>query len=170
MLAAMLTAMAAYRRLASPLVMALAACVAGLIGFGLIISTGIHRSVPMFAAGAAIIGFANGLFLIGTLSIVMVLADTQTAGLYVGLWGLVQTTATGIGTLIGGLTRDAAMRASANVTTGYTTFYSIELVLTVITAALLLVMLRRRTVSVEDARARQQHASVFVGLTDIPGG
>jgi len=170
MLAAMLAAMAAHRRLASPLVLSLAACIAGLIGFGLIISTGLHRSAPIFAVGAGIIGFANGLFLIGTLSIVMALADTQTAGLYVGLWGLVQTTATGIGTLIGGLTRDAAMRASASVTTGYTTFYSIELVLTVITAALLLVMLRRRTVSFEDARARQQHSSVFVGLTDIPGG
>jgi BCD family chlorophyll transporter-like MFS transporter len=99
----------------------------------------------------------------------MSLAETQTAGLYVGLWGLVQTTATGIGTLIGGLTRDAATQASASVVTGYTTFYSIELALTVLTAVLLLVMLRRRATSSDEARA-QQHSSVFVGLTDIPGG
>jgi len=169
MLVAMLVAMATHRRFKSPLYMALLACVAGFLGFGLVIATSLHRSVGIFGAGASIIGFANGLFLIATSSIVMSLAEVQTAGLYVGLWGLVQTTASGIGTLIGGLTRDAAMRASANVATGYTTFYSIELVLTVVTAALLLVMLRRRTVS-DEARERQQHESVFVGLTDIPGG
>jgi BCD family chlorophyll transporter-like MFS transporter len=169
MLIAMLTAMATHRRFASPLHMALLACAAGLLGFGFVISTSLHQSVSVFAAGAGVIGFANGLFLIATLSIVMSLAETQTAGLYVGLWGLVQTTATGIGTLIGGLTRDAATQASASVVTGYTTFYSIELALTVLTAVLLLVMLRRRATSSDEARA-QQHSSVFVGLTDIPGG
>lgn len=170
MLVAMLTAMATHRRFATPLHMALVACAAGLLGFAIVISTSLHQSAVWFAAGAGVIGFANGMFLIATLSIVMSLAETQTAGLYVGLWGLVQTTATGIGTLIGGLTRDAATQASASVTTGYTTFYSIELLLTMLTAVLLLVMLRRGVVSSAAAHARQQHASVFVGLTDIPGG
>jgi MFS transporter, BCD family, chlorophyll transporter len=170
MLLAMIFAARAHRRFATPLHMAVLACGVGVIGFGLIIGTSLHQSVPLFATGAGVIGVANGLFLISTLSIVMALAETDTAGLYVGLWGLVQTTATGIGTLIGGLTRDTAMRASQSLMTGYTTFYSVELVLTIVTAVLLIVMLRMRSTSQDLFQPQPQNQSVFVGLTDIPGG
>jgi BCD family chlorophyll transporter-like MFS transporter len=168
MLSAMLIATRFHRNFAKPLSLAIIGCFVGMVGFILIISTSLHHSVPVFATGAFIIGLANGLFLIATLSIVMNLAETKTAGLYVGLWGLVQTTASGIGTLIGGLTRDAAFRASDSVVIGYTVFYSIELILTLVTVVLLWIMLRNRNAT--DDTTQPQTRSVFAGLTDIPGG
>jgi BCD family chlorophyll transporter-like MFS transporter len=168
MLSAMLIATRFHRNFAKPLSLAIIGCFVGMVGFILIISTSLHHSVPVFATGAFIIGLANGLFLIATLSIVMNLAETKTAGLYVGLWGLVQTTASGIGTLIGGLTRDAAFRASDSVVIGYTVFYSIELILTLVTVVLLWIMLRNRKAT--DDTTQPQTRSVFAGLTDIPGG
>jgi BCD family chlorophyll transporter-like MFS transporter len=165
MLLAMALATWLYRRLASPLYLALLAMAVSLLGFTCIIGASAWNSVQALSAGAAVLGLANGLFLISTLSIVLTMADKNTAGLYVGVWGLVQTTAIGVGTLVGGLTRDAAMRASDNVSTGYTTFYSLELALAVLTGVLLLVLLRA------SVPARQpQHSSVFAGLSDIPGG
>jgi BCD family chlorophyll transporter-like MFS transporter len=172
MLVAMLIASRVHRNFASPLQLAMIGCFIGLISMSLIISTSVHRLVPVFVLGTFTIGVANGLFLISTLSIVMRLAEIKTAGLFVGLWGLVQTTATGIGILIGGLTRDAAIRASTNLEFGYTAFYGIEWVLLIVTLALLWVMLRNRK-SIENANAQQsipQRDSVFAGLTDIPGG
>jgi MFS transporter, BCD family, chlorophyll transporter len=170
MLLAMLLATWLHKRLASPLTLALAACFVGMAGFGLVIGTASMQSVPVFALGAGVIGLANGLFLIATLSIVVALADAETAGLYVGIWGLVQTTATGVGTLIGGLMRDVATRVSASVTAGYLTFYSIELVLCVVTALLLIVLLRAQFGSKALFETRARAGSVFAGLTDIPGG
>jgi MFS transporter, BCD family, chlorophyll transporter len=170
MLIAMVLATMLYRRLASPLWIALIACVVGIVGFGLVISTSQLHSIEAFSLGAGVIGLANGLFLISTLSIVVSIAETETAGLYVGLWGLVQTTAIGIGTLLGGLTRDTAMRASNNVLTGYTTFYGAELVLCALTGLLVLVMLRMQHSLSPVATQRGKAASVFAGLTEIPGG
>lgn len=169
MLSAMLIASRVHRRFSTPLMLAMIGCVIGAAGMLLIISTSSTRSVPTFAAGTFTVGLASGLFLISTLSIVMGLAEVKTAGLYVGLWGLVQTTAVGIGTLIGGLTRDAAVRASSNIVFGYTAFYGIELVLLIVTLGLLWMMLRRRR---SDAALQPipQRDSVFAGLTDIPGG
>ncbi len=170
MLLAMLVATRLYKQLKSPLTLALIACGVGIIGFSLIVGTAALHSVTMFGIGASVIGLANGLFLISTLSIVVALADTETAGLFVGLWGLVQTTATGIGTLIGGLMRDSATRASESITTGYVTFYSLELVLCAVTAAMLIVLMRARFGSTTLFEASTKRASVFTGLTDIPGG
>jgi hypothetical protein len=78
--------------------------------------------------------------------------------------------ATGIGTLIGGLMRDVAARASGSVAAGYLTFYSIELVLCVVTALMLLVLLRVQFGSKPLLESRARAGSVFAGLTDIPGG
>jgi BCD family chlorophyll transporter-like MFS transporter len=170
MLLAMLLAAWLHKRIFSPLTLALAACFVGMLGFGLVIGTASLQSTAAFALGASVIGLANGLFLIATLSIVVALADTETAGLYVGIWGLVQTMATGIGTLIGGLMRDVAARASGSVAAGYLTFYSIELVLCAVTALMLLVLLRVQFGSKPLLESRARAGSVFAGLTDIPGG
>jgi MFS transporter, BCD family, chlorophyll transporter len=163
MLAAMLIASRVVPKLESPLPVTLAGCVIGMVGFALITFTAQLKSIPLFAAGAVVIGLANGLFLISTLSLVMSLAETRTAGLYVGLWGLVQTTAMGLGSITGGGVRDLAVRVFGDVAVGYTTVYTAEMVLLVVTFVLLVLMPRKAFV------ARPMENSVFAGLTDIPG-
>ena len=167
MLIAMAIAWRVVPKLDSPLPVALAGCVIGLIGFALIVFAGADKSIAIFASGACVIGVANGLFLISTLAIVMSLADTKTAGLYVGMWGLVQTSAAGLGALAGSNLRDIIARTTGNLTQGYTSIYMIEMVLIGL-ALVLLVVMPREAFALHD-KAREKGSSAFAGLTDIPG-
>jgi MFS transporter, BCD family, chlorophyll transporter len=163
MLLAIVIAWQLIPRMQSPLVIALAACMVGLAGFTLITFASQSVSVLVFGAGAFVVGIANGLFLITTLSLVMSLADIKTAGLYVGMWGLVQTTAAGLGSLLGSNVRDIVTQLTGSVIDGYTTVYAGEMVMLVLATALLLMVPRSAF------RSREQGESAFAGLTDIPG-
>lgn len=163
MLIAMLIARQVIPRLDSPLPVALAGCLVGLVGFALITTASVNKSVVMFAGGAGVIGIASGLFLISTLSLIVNLADTKTAGMYVGMWGLVQTAAAGMGALAGSNLRDIVSRTTGNLAQGYTTVYTVEMAL--IGVALVLLILMPREAFATGVKGR----SAFAGLTDVPG-
>jgi BCD family chlorophyll transporter-like MFS transporter len=163
MLVAMLIAWQAIPRLDSPLPVTLMGCLVGLAGFALITAASTAKSVVMFASGTMVVGIANGLFLISTLSLIAYLADIKTAGMYVGLWGLVQTSAAGLAALAGSNLRDAVARLTGDVARGYTIVYMSEMVLIVV--ALVFLMLIPREAFVASARGR----SAFAGLTEVPG-
>lgn len=167
MLMAMLAAWKVLPKLQSPLGIVVLGCVAGLVGFGLITYASVTLSVVVFATGTAIIGFANGLFLIATLSLIMSMADLQTAGLYVGLWGLTQTTATGLGTLAGSNARDMVTASTNSIAGGYTAVYVAEMFLIVVTLVFLWRLMRgAERISFNTVTESQKP---FAGLTDIPG-
>lgn len=164
MLIAMFIAWRAIPRLDSPMPVALVACMIGLAGFVMIIGASVSQSAFVFPVGVLVIGIASGLFLISTLALIVGLADIKTAGLYVGMWGLVQTSAAGLGALLGSILRDAVTRATGSVVQGYTTVYALEIVLIGVTLVMLFALPRK-------AFATQvKSASAFAGLTDIPGG
>ena len=163
MLVAMLIAWRALTQVKSPLRVVIWGCVIGLAGFGLITYASVAQSVIMFASGATIIGIANGLFLISTLSLIMGLADIKTAGLYVGLWGLTQTTASGLGSLVGSNIRDIIANSTKSVASGYTVVYVAEMALIVVALIFLGFLGRNKLV------ARHTGDSPFNGLTDVPG-
>ncbi|MCS6772608.1 MAG: BCD family MFS transporter [Thermoflexales bacterium] len=163
MLAAMGIAWRLIPRLDSPMPIALLSCLVGLVGFGLIASASASRQVLPFALGAAVVGVASGLFLISTLSLVTSLADTKTAGLYVGMWGLVQTFAAGLGALGGSNLRDIVVRITGDIAQSYTAVYLAEIVLISATMLFLLAMPRQAFV------LRERPVSAFAGLSDIPG-
>lgn len=163
MLIAMLIAWQVIPRLDSPIPVAFAACLVGLTGFGLITMASANHSVAMFIGGTGVIGLAGGLFLISTLSLVVSLADIKTAGMYVGMWGLAQTSAAGLAALAGSNLRDVVSRITGDLARGYTTVYAVEMVLIAVTLALLIAMPREAFVTREKGR------SAFAGLTDVPG-
>ncbi|MCX7938858.1 MAG: PucC family protein, partial [Thermoflexales bacterium] len=130
---------------------------------GLISSASLSKQVLPFVLGASIIGVASGLFLISTLAWVVSLADVKTAGLYVGMWGLVQTTAAGLGALGGSNLRDLVIRTTGNVAQSYTTVYVVEMALLAV-ALILFAFMPRELLAV-----RTKGRSAFAGLTEIPG-
>lgn len=164
MLIAMFIAWRVIPRLDSPLPVALIACVIGLAGFALIIGASMSQFSYGFLAGVLVIGIAGGLFLISTLALIVGLADIKTAGLYVGMWGLVQTSAVGLGALMGSNMRDFVAHLTGSVTQGYTSVYVLEMVLIGATLVLLFVLPRKAFAG------HAKGASAFAGLTDIPGG
>ncbi len=163
MLIAMTIAWRLIPQLSSPLLATSAACLVGLAGFGLIIYSSNAQSVILFALGASVVGVASGLFLISTLAVIVNLAEVKTAGLYVGMWGLVQTAAAGLGALAGSNLRDIVTRTTGNLVQGYTTVYTVEMVLIALTLAALALIPRRAFIR------RARPTSAFAGLTEIPG-
>jgi BCD family chlorophyll transporter-like MFS transporter len=164
MLIAMFIAWRAIPKLDSPMPVALVACIVGLAGFALIIGASVSQIALAFPAGVLVIGIAGGLLLISTLALIMGLADIKTAGLYVGMWGLVQTSAAGLGALLGSNLRDMVTRATGSVVQGYTTVYALEMVLIGVTLVMLFALPRRAFA------VQTKGASAFAGLSDIPGG
>ena len=96
----------------------------GMMGFLTVTYAGTIESTLLFQIGVAGIGFGRGLFIVGSIATVMSLADRGHTGLFMGIWGVVQSLAQGFGTIGGGVARDAIGSATGNVLYGYTTVYA----------------------------------------------
>ena len=109
----------------------------GLVAFPCIIFAGPLSSVPLFYAGAGLVGFGAGLFAVSTLSAAMSLKTSGTgAGLALGAWGAAQATAAGVSIFLAGTMRDivghlASSGALGNALTdpnlGYSFVYHLEI-------------------------------------------
>jgi BCD family chlorophyll transporter-like MFS transporter len=143
--------------------------VAGLGGIaGLFALTAVLFAAPLnsgllLAVGAAGIGLGAGLFLVGTLTAAMALAQGGRSGLALGAWGAVQASAAGAAIALGGLVRDlvggVAMSGSFGPTlaysaTGYGAVYLSELVLLLATLIVLGPLVARRAPPQSAAPAR----------------
>lgn len=111
----------------SPVLVITLGCAVGLAGFGTVSMAGADAAVNLFKSGVAMISIGRGLFLVGSIILIMSLTDVSHAGLFLGIWGIVQGIAQGVGTIGGGLIRDVAQFQTGSVVTGYTTVYSISL-------------------------------------------
>lgn len=136
-------------------------CAVGLVGFGLISWASTINTVSAFQLGVAFVSMGRGLFLVGSIILVMSLTDISHAGLFLGIWGIVQAVAQGIGVIGGGLARDIAQSLSGSVVQGYTFVYMSSLVLLVI-VVLLLVFRWGRDFQVSDIRMP------WSGVEEIP--
>jgi len=119
-------------------------CVVGLLGFSIITYASDGALVDPFRIGVALISLGRGLFLVGSIILVMSLTNLNHAGLFLGIWGIVQAMGQGIGVIGGGLVRDIAQAQTGNVVVGYTTVYSISALLLVSVIIILLLGLGRR--------------------------
>jgi BCD family chlorophyll transporter-like MFS transporter len=135
----------------------------GALGFLAIILAGGPGLVGVFQLGVALIGAGRGLFIVGSIALIMSLADKDHIGLFVGLWGVMQALAQGFGTVGGGLARDVAQAQTGSVLLGYTAVYGASLAL--IGVALLLFTALRLGRLVRSGAVR----SPWAGLQDVPG-
>jgi BCD family chlorophyll transporter-like MFS transporter len=104
-------------------------CFVGLGGFGVISWASDATLVNPFRVGVAMISIGRGLFLVGSVILVMSLTDISHAGLFMGIWGIVQAMAQGLGTIWGGVVRDLAQYYTGSVVLGYTIVYIASLVM-----------------------------------------
>jgi BCD family chlorophyll transporter-like MFS transporter len=137
---------------ADPFRMASAGVLVGIPAFLAVILAAPLHSPVLFALGTLLIGFGAGLFGHGTLTATMNSAPANQRGLALGAWGAVQATAAGVAVALGGIIRDVvagvagqgtATSAIEASTRGYTTVYSIEIVLLVAALYTMLPLLRR---------------------------
>jgi BCD family chlorophyll transporter-like MFS transporter len=141
---------------------------AGIAAFAMVVLSAPLGSVTLFALGASMIGFGNGLFAVCTLTAAMNIAVEGKSGIALGAWGAVQATAAGLAILASGAIRDGigslAMAGSlgpglVSPATGYSTVWHIEIVL-LFMSLVALGPLARRTPAVS-------HRARF-GLAEFP--
>jgi BCD family chlorophyll transporter-like MFS transporter len=147
---------------ASPVAPILGGCALGALGFLAITLARDATLVGLFYAGVALIGLGRGMFIVGSVALVMGLSDGGHAGLFLGLWGVMQSLAQGFGTVGGGLARDLALQRTGSVLLGYTSVYVAACLCLVLALALFQILNLQRRIRAGDARAP------WSGLQDIP--
>lgn len=81
-------------------------CVATTISFILIVMSGFTGNPSLFKGALFLYGLAAGLTTTASLSLMLDLTVAETAGTFIGAWGLAQAMARGFSTVIGGATLD----------------------------------------------------------------
>jgi BCD family chlorophyll transporter-like MFS transporter len=143
----------------------------GLVAFSCVIFASPLESALLFRIGASFIGLGGGLFVMGTLTAAMELADSEHGGLALGAWGAVQATATGVAIAAGGALRDVVATladqgllgpALTGPSVGYGVVYHLEIGLLFTTLAVLGPLVRH------SGESRSRPDSRF-GLAEFPG-
>lgn len=157
---------------ADPVRVAAWGLLAGVAAFSAVVFAEPLGAPALFRAGAALIGFGNGMFAVGTLSAAMALPSDGFNGLVLGAWGAVQATCAGVAVALGGALRDAFSGAAQagwlgevlrGAGTGYALVYHLEVVLLFATLIALGPLVRRG----DPVRPRPHDTRL--GLADFPG-
>lgn len=82
-------------------------CLAAAICFGLIILSGFTRNVGLLKGGLFLFGLSSGIITAGATSLMLDLTAAETAGTFIGAWGLAQAMSRGLATLLGGAVLNA---------------------------------------------------------------
>lgn len=77
-------------------------CLAAAVCFGLIILSGFAANPGLLKASLLFFGLASGMITAGATSLMLDLTAAETAGTFIGAWGLAQAIARGLATVLGG--------------------------------------------------------------------
>jgi BCD family chlorophyll transporter-like MFS transporter len=146
----------------SPLTLIKAGCAIGALGFLTVSVAGGPEHVNMFRGGVAFIGMGRGMFIVASIALVMSMTTMGHAGLFIGLWGVMQGLAQGFGTIGGGFVRDIALDVTGNVAIGYVTVFSSSLTFLIVSIVLIIALRLERHLDAENMR------SPWAGLQDVP--
>jgi BCD family chlorophyll transporter-like MFS transporter len=142
----------------------------GLPAFAFVIFSAPLESAHLFRLGAALIGFAGGLFSVGMLLTAMDLPERELTGMVLGAWGAVQATAAGASMALGGVLRDLVGSLASSgwlgaplnsPATGYSVVFHLEIYLLFVVLVALGPLVRRRPAAKTSAPP--------MGLAELPG-
>jgi MFS transporter, BCD family, chlorophyll transporter len=77
-------------------------CIGAAVCFGLIIMAGFTRNAGLLKGSLLFFGLASGILTAGATSLMLDLTAAETAGTFIGAWGLSQAIARGLATVLGG--------------------------------------------------------------------
>lgn len=108
-----------------------------LIGFVVIVISGLSASQTAFYVGITLLGFGTGISTIANLSLMFDLTVPGKVGLYIGAWGFSNGLSRLVGLLMAGVVADLATRLTGNALSGYLIVFSIEALMLLIAAIML---------------------------------
>jgi len=108
-----------------------------LIGFIIIVVSGLTGSLTVFYVGIILLGFGTGLSTIANLSLMFDLTVPEKVGLYIGAWGFSNGLSRLVGLLMAGVIADVATQITGNALNGYLVVFGIEALMLFIAAIML---------------------------------
>ena len=108
-----------------------------LIGFIIIVISGMTASQTAFYIGITLLGFGTGISTIANLSLMFDLTVPEKVGLYIGAWGFSNGLSRLIGLLMAGVVADLATKFTGNALSGYLVVFGIEALMMFIAAIML---------------------------------
>jgi BCD family chlorophyll transporter-like MFS transporter len=128
----------------------------------LLLIAGFTQQIPVLQIALTIFGFASGITTSGALSLMLDLTAAETAGTFIGAWGLSQAIARGIATLSGGIVLDIGKKIFSIPIYAYSFVFVCEAGVILFAAFLL------GRVNVQEFRtdAKQAIATVFANEID----
>jgi BCD family chlorophyll transporter-like MFS transporter len=129
--------------------------IGSLIGFIIIVVSGILANKEVFYIGITVLGLGTGLCTVANLSLMFDFTVPGLVGLYIGAWGFSNALSRLTGNMLAGVVFDVLKRATGSALTGYLVVFIIEGLLLMIAA----IMLSRIDVN---AFQKQAHEPSFV--------
>jgi len=108
-----------------------------LIGFVIIVISGLIANRSAFYTGITLLGFGTGISTIANLSLMFDLTVPEKVGLYIGAWGFSNGLSRLVGLLMAGVVADLATKLTGNALSGYLVVFSIEALMLLIAAVML---------------------------------
>jgi BCD family chlorophyll transporter-like MFS transporter len=111
--------------------------IGALLGFLLIVVSGITSSLSIFYIGIILLGFGTGISTVANLSLMFDLTVPEKVGLYIGAWGFSNGLSRLIGLLMAGIVADIATALSGNALYGYVIVFAIEALMLLVATIML---------------------------------
>ena len=108
-----------------------------LLGFIVIVISGILINQTVFYVGVTLLGIGTGLSTVANLSLMFDLTVPGMVGLYIGAWGFSNALSRLTGSVLGGVVRDVVTQATGAALSGYLVVFSIEALMLFIAAIML---------------------------------
>jgi MFS transporter, BCD family, chlorophyll transporter len=111
--------------------------VGALLGFVIIVISGIIINKNIFYTGVTLLGIGTGFSTVANLSLMFDLTVPGMVGLYIGAWGFSNALSRLTGSVLGGVVRDVVTQATGVALSGYLVVFSIEALMLLIAAIML---------------------------------
>ena len=108
-----------------------------ILGFLLIVVSGITRSLGIFYIGIMALGFGTGIATVANLSLMYNLTVREEVGLYIGAWGFSNGLSRLLGLLMAGVVADFATKVTGNSLSGYLLVFGLEALMMFLSAIML---------------------------------
>ena len=108
-----------------------------LLGFLVIVVSGILINKSVFYMGVILLGIGTGLSTVANLALMFDLTIPGMVGLYIGAWGFSNALSRLTGSILGGVVRDVVTQATGQALSGYLVVFSIEALMLLIATIML---------------------------------
>ena len=111
--------------------------ISALLGFVVIVISGLMASKDIFYTGVSVLGIGTGLSTVANLSLMFDLTVPGMVGLYIGAWGFSNALSRLAGSLLAGILRDVVNQITGAALSGYLVVFSVEALMLLIAAIML---------------------------------